>query len=53
MTDEKKVKKVAKKEMPRALALKTLFTSEGKVKKGQFFSCSEKEMAAFKKVKAV
>lgn len=52
MTDEKKVKKT-KKEKPRALALKNLCTSEGMVKKGEFFTCTEKEHAIFKKAKAV
>ena len=49
MTDEKKVKKVAKK----YTALKTLFTSDGKVNKGEEFTCNDKELAIFKKVKAV
>jgi hypothetical protein len=53
MTEEKKVKKTAKKSQPRALALKNLCTSEGQVKKGQFFDCTEKELTIFKAAKAV
>ena len=34
-------------------ALKTLFTSKGKVNKGEEFTCNEKELAIFKKHKAV
>ena len=49
MTDEKKVKKVTKK----YVAIKTLITSNGKVKKGEEFTCNDKELAVFKKVKAV
>jgi hypothetical protein len=50
---EAKPKKEAKKEKPRALALKSLCTSDGMVKKGEFFSCTEKEMAIFRKAKAI
>ena len=46
MTEETKVKKAPKK----YIALKILFTSKGKVCKGEEFTCSEKELA---KVKAV
>jgi hypothetical protein len=49
MTEVKK-KKVIKKEY---VALKCLCTSEGQVKKGESFTCSEKELATFKKHKAV
>ncbi len=49
MTEETKVKKAPKK----YIALKILFTSKGKVCKGEEFTCSEKELAIFKKVKAV
>ena len=49
MTDEKKVKKTPRKH----IALKTLFTSNGKVKKGEEFTCNDKELASFKKAKAV
>ena len=49
MTDEKKVKKVAKK----YTALKKILNSNGKVKKGEEFTCNDKELAIFKKVKAV
>jgi len=52
MTEEKKPKK-AKKENPRALALKNLCTSNGMVKRGEYFTCTEKEMLIFKKAKAV
>ena len=49
MTDEKKVKKVVKK----YIALRTLFTSNGKVAKGEEFTCNDKELSIFKKAKAV
>ena len=49
MTEVKK-KKVIKKEY---VALKGLCTSEGQVKKGESFACSDKELAIFKKHKAV
>jgi len=52
MTDSK-TKKTKEKSRPRALALKTLFTNKGKIAKGEFFDCTEKEYAAFKKLKAV
>ena len=50
MTDEKKAKKPTSK---KCVALKTLFTINGKVKKGDEFTCSTKEYEAFKKIKAV
>ena len=37
----------------RHIALKCLTTSNGQVKKGEKFSCSDKELAIFKKHKAV
>ncbi len=49
MTDEIKVKKAPKKHV----ALKILFTSKGKVCKGEEFTCSTKELEIFKKAKAV
>ena len=49
MTEEQKVKKAPKKHT----ALKTLFTSNGKVNKGEEFTCSTKELEIFKKAKAV
>ena len=49
MTEVKK-KKIIKKEY---VALKGLCTSEGQVKKGEIFTCSDKELAIFKKHKAV
>jgi len=35
------------------IALKCLCTSKGQVKKGQEFTCTEKELAIFKKAKAI
>ena len=35
------------------IALKSLATSQGQVKKGEKFTCNEKELAIFKKHKAV
>ena len=35
------------------IALKCLTTSNGQVKKGEEFTCSDKELAIFKKCKAV
>jgi hypothetical protein len=35
------------------VALRNLATSQGQVKKGQEFTCTSKELAIFKKVKAV
>ena len=52
MTDSKKVKKTVKK-VVEYVALKGLCTSNGQVKKGEKFTCSEKELAIFKKHKAV
>ena len=49
MTEEKKVKKAPKKHT----ALKILFTSNGKVNKGEEFTCSAKELEIFKEAKAV
>ena len=49
MTDEKKKAKKPVKH----IALKTLRTSKGMVKKGEEFTCSTKELEIFKKVKAV
>ena len=49
MTEVKK-KKAIKKEY---VALKGLYTSEGQVKKGESFTCSDKEFEYFKKLKAV
>lgn len=48
---EVKVKKA--KVEKKYIALKCLATSEGQVKKGEEFTCSEKELAIFKKLKAV
>lgn len=52
MTEEKKEqpKKPTKK---KAVALKSLCTSKGMVKKGEEFTCTPKEFDAFKKAKAV
>ncbi len=50
MTDEKKTKKPTSK---KCVALKNLCTSKGMVKKGQEFTCSQKEYDIFKKAKAV
>jgi len=50
---ESKQKKAKVKTQPRALALKNLTTSKGQVKKGDFFGCTETELAIFKKAKAV
>ena len=49
MTEEKKVIKKDKKHT----ALKNLTTSKGQIKKGEVFTCTDKELAIFKKVKAV
>tara|TARA_R110002096_G_scaffold153968_1_gene318007 strand:+ start:96 stop:251 length:156 start_codon:yes stop_codon:yes gene_type:complete len=51
MSEEKKVikKPVSKK----VIALKNLCTSNGMVKKGEEFTCSQKEYDIFKKAKAV
>jgi len=49
MTDSKKK---AKKETEH-VALKCLTTSKGQVKKGDTFTCNDKELAIFKKCKAV
>ena len=49
MTEEKKVKKPIKKQ---CVALKAL-NCNGMVKKGESFTCSEKEYSIFKKAKAV
>ena len=35
------------------IALKNLTTSKGQVKKGEEFTCNSKELAVFKKLKAV
>ena len=35
------------------VALRTLFTSKSKVEKGEEFTCNEKELAIFKKAKAI
>ena len=49
-----KALEVAKKEVAKKhIALKALCTSNGMVKKGEEFTCSERELAIFKKVKAV
>ena len=48
---EAKPKKTKKK--VKHVALKMLFTSKGKVNKGEEFTCSDEELAIFKKVKAV
>ena len=50
MTEEKKTKKPTTK---KAVALKSLCTSKGMVKKGESFTCSAKEYETFKKAKAV
>jgi hypothetical protein len=50
MTEEKKVKKPA---IKTCIALKSLCTSNGMVKKGEEFTCSTKEYDIFKKAKAV
>ena len=52
MTDSKKAKKAVKKEAEH-VALKGLATSNGQVKKGETFTCTDKELALFKKAKAV
>ena len=50
MSEAKQVKKVIKKHV----ALKKLFTTaDGLVKKGDECTCTEKEAAKFKKVKAI
>ncbi len=49
MTDSKKTTKKA----VLHVALKCLTTSKGQVKKGEEFTCNEKELAIFKKHKAV
>ena len=48
--EKKEVKKEIKKEY---VALKGLCTSKGQIKKGESFTCSEEELATFKKHKAV
>ena len=48
MTDSNKPKKKVK-----HIALKSLCTSGGMVKKGDEFTCSDKELTVFKKNKAV
>lgn len=48
MTEPKKTKKKVK-----HVALKGLCTSNGMVKKGEEFTCNDKELAIFKKAKAV
>jgi len=51
MTEEKaKPKKPTSK---KCVALKSLCTSKGMIKKGESFTCTAKEYEAFKKVKAV
>jgi hypothetical protein len=50
MTEEK-IKKV--KVEKKHVALKCLATSNGQVKKGEEFTCNDKELAIFKKHKAV
>ena len=52
MTEEQEDKK-AKKAPKKHTALKILFTSNGKVNKGEEFTCSSKEFEIFKKAKAV
>ena len=49
MTDSKKSTKKESKHV----ALKNLATSKGNVKKGEEFTCNTKELAVFKKNKAV
>ena len=49
MTEVKKKKEIKKE----YVAIKALCTSDGMVKKGDTFTCSEKELAIFKKNKAV
>jgi len=49
MTDSKKNTKKAVEHV----ALKCLTTSKGQVKKGDTFTCNDKELAIFKKCKAV
>ncbi len=51
MTDENK--EVKPKKTKKHVALKGLCTSNGMVKKGDEFTCSTKELEAFKKSKAV
>lgn len=50
MTDTKKPTKKASK---KHVALKNLATLNGQVKKGCEFTCNDKELAIFKKAKAV
>ena len=52
--NEAKKKKPIKKEIKKEyVALKGLCTSKGQIKKGESFTCSEEELATFKKHKAV
>jgi hypothetical protein len=51
MLEEKKIKEVKVKE--KHIALKCLATSQGQVKKGEEFTCTDEELEIFKNVKAV
>jgi len=53
MTEAKKKKPIKKEIKKEYVALKCLCTSEGQIKKGESFACSDKELAIFKKHKAV
>ena len=48
-----KLAKVEAKKNKKYIALKCLTTSKGQVKKGDTFTCNDKELAIFKKCKAV
>jgi hypothetical protein len=50
---DKELKQAKAEANKKHIALKNLATSQGQVKKGEEFTCNSKELAIFKKVKAV
>lgn len=50
---DKELKQAKAEANKKHIALKNLTTSQGQVKKGEEFTCNSKELAIFKKVKAV